>query len=153
MSQPREQRVTFTPNQIVAHNLRRARMLSGWTQTTAAKELEPLLGERWSKATFSAAERSVAGERIRQFTADELTAFAAVFKLPVSFFFRPPRGVEQVAAPTATANLKPSEMVDLAPLPEGFQEALDARFTALLEQGFGIAVQLEPKEGGKEQEQ
>jgi hypothetical protein len=60
--------------------------------------LEPYLGERWSKATFSAAERSVAHpERVRQFSADELVAFAAAFELPVSFFFKPAPGQTTLA--------------------------------------------------------
>lgn len=43
-----------------------------------------------SKANFSAAERSVTGERIRDFDADEIVAFARAFELPVTFFFMPP---------------------------------------------------------------
>jgi len=79
-----------TPNQMVAYNLRRARTLLGWTQEEAAEKLEPNLGERWSKATFSAAERSVAHpERMRQFSADELVAIAVTFELPVTFFLEP----------------------------------------------------------------
>jgi hypothetical protein len=83
----------MTPNQIVAWNLRQARLLHGWTQERAAKELEPYLGERWSKASFSAAERSYAGERVRQFTADDLYAFARAFDLPITFFLTPMMGL------------------------------------------------------------
>jgi len=79
-----------TPNQIVASNLASARALRGWTQEEAAEKLEPFLGTRWSKATFSAAERSVAGKRVRQFTADEVVAFACAFELPIGWFFLPP---------------------------------------------------------------
>ena len=80
----------MTPNQIVAHNLREARLLKGWTQEEAAEHLEPYLGVRWSKSTFSAAERSCARERVREFTADEIVAFASAFNLSVSWFFLPP---------------------------------------------------------------
>lgn len=80
---------TLTPNQVVAYNLRRARELRGWTQQEAADALAPF-GFRWSSAAFSAAERSVAGGRVRQFNADELLAFAEVFQLPVGWFFLPP---------------------------------------------------------------
>lgn len=63
---------------------------AGWTQDEASAALEPHVGKRWSKATFSAAERSVDGERVRQFDADEVVAFARAFDLPVSWFFLPP---------------------------------------------------------------
>ena len=62
--------VQLTPNQVVAYNLAQARMWKNWTQAEAAEQLEPFLGARWSKATFSSAERSVDGQRVRQFTAD-----------------------------------------------------------------------------------
>src|SRR5215510_13676228 len=80
----------ITPNQIVAFNLSEARQLRRWTQEQAAVELEKYIGARWSKATFSAAERSVDGKRVRQFTADEIVAFSRGFGLPVGFFFLPP---------------------------------------------------------------
>lgn len=80
----------LSPNQVVAYNLAQARLLRGWTQDKAADALEPHIGARWSKATFSAAERSMDGERVRQFDADEIVAFARTFDLPVSWFFLPP---------------------------------------------------------------
>jgi transcriptional regulator with XRE-family HTH domain len=83
--------VQITPNQVVAFNLAEARALRGWTQEEAAAELERYLGARWSKATFSAAERSIDGRRVRQFTADEIVAFSRCFRVPVSYFFMPPR--------------------------------------------------------------
>jgi hypothetical protein len=82
--------VGFTANQVVAFNLAQARDWRGWTQEKAAIELEPYLGVRWSTATFSQAERSVAGRFIRNFTADEIVAFARGFDLPVTWFFMPP---------------------------------------------------------------
>lgn len=80
----------WTPNQVVAYNLWMVRTTHGWTQEEAAERLEPYLGERWSRVVFSAAERSVAGKRIKQFSADDIAAFAAAFDLSPAFFFRPP---------------------------------------------------------------
>ena len=96
--------ILLTPNQIVAYNLAQARAWKGWTQQEAAAELEPYLGTRWSKASMSAAERSVDGQRVRQFSADELVAFSRCFGVPVGFFFLPPPSVAadrmiRVAAP------------------------------------------------------
>ena len=54
-----EDPVKITPNQIIAYNLTEARGLRGWTQEEAAAKLEPYVGARWSKATFSSAERSI----------------------------------------------------------------------------------------------
>ena len=109
MLQPKQTRVRpvdqtrMTPNQLVAWNLSQARRLRWWTQEEAARRLEPFLGERWSKAVFSAAERSIMGGRIRNFTADDLYAFARVFELPISFFLAPADWVEEVA-PSGTDN-------------------------------------------------
>jgi hypothetical protein len=80
----------LTPNQVIAFNLARARERQGWTLNEAAERLEPYVGSRWSKANLSAAERSIAGERIRNFDADEIVAFARCFELPIAFFFLPP---------------------------------------------------------------
>ena len=80
----------MTPNQIVAYNLNQARLWKGWTQEEASDALAPYVGSRWSKANFSAAERSMDGQRIRNFDADEIVAFARAFELPVTFFFMPP---------------------------------------------------------------
>jgi len=119
----------LTPNQIVAFNLRRARQLHNWTQAEAAEHLEPYLGQRWSKATFSVAERSPDhADRIRQFTADDLIAFAATFELPVSFFLTPPAYVDVVAVGGASKGLKPKRLVELATTPP------DDRVQALYEE-------------------
>ena len=80
----------LTPNQVVAYNLAQARLLKRWTQEQACAALEPHLGSRWSKANYSAAERSVDGGRVRQFDADEIVAFARTFDLPVTWFLLPP---------------------------------------------------------------
>lgn len=80
----------ITPNQLVGYNLWRARQERGWTQSQAADALAPHLGVRWTVAQMSAAEHSIDGSRIRQFTADDLVAFAQAFELPVTYFFLPP---------------------------------------------------------------
>jgi transcriptional regulator with XRE-family HTH domain len=80
----------LSPNQVVAYNLTRAREWKGWTQDQAAEALAPYLGTRWSKASVSQAERSIAGRFIRNFDADEIVAFARAFELPVTWFFLPP---------------------------------------------------------------
>ena len=80
----------LTPNQIVAFNLAQARLWKGWTQDQAAEALEPYLGKRWSKASVSQAERSIAGKFVRNFDADEIVAFARAFELPIGWFFMPP---------------------------------------------------------------
>lgn len=87
MEQSRE---VLTPGQVVAYNLARARKLRGWTQEQAADRLEPHLGVRWSNVVLSGAERSYVGKRVRQFTADEIVAFAKAFELPITWFFLPP---------------------------------------------------------------
>jgi len=82
----------LTANQLVALNLRLARHLRGWTQAEAAEKLEPFLGVLWSRASFSVAEHSIDGKRIRHFSADEILAFALAFELPISWFLLPPGG-------------------------------------------------------------
>src|SRR4051812_2567451 len=90
MLRRKPQVITGTPNQIVAHNINKARLLRGWTQDQAAEALERYLGARLSTASWSALERSVDGGRIREFTADELVALARGFDLPIGWFFTPP---------------------------------------------------------------
>lgn len=86
----------MTPNQIVAANLRRARRLRDeMTQDEAAKLLEPYLGERWTRARWSQAERSIVGKRVRPFSADEVAAFSQAFDLPVPWFLMPPAPEEK----------------------------------------------------------
>lgn len=80
----------YTPNQLIALNLARARNERGWTQEETARRLRPYLGSRWSVASLSAIERSVMGSRIKQFSADELFAIARTFDLPIGWFFSPP---------------------------------------------------------------
>jgi hypothetical protein len=106
----------WTPNQIVAHNIARARLLCGWTQDQAAEACAPYLGTRLSPASWSAMERSVDGGRIREITADELVAFARAFDLPIGFFLTPPSAWDNhvVATPDAGPDgLEPIELFDV----------------------------------------
>jgi transcriptional regulator with XRE-family HTH domain len=106
----------WTPNQIVAHNIARARILRGWTQDQAAEACAPYLGVRLSPASWSAMERSVDGGRIREITADELVAFARAFDLPIGFFLTPPSAWDNhvVATPDAgPEGLEPIELFDV----------------------------------------
>lgn len=100
----------LTPNMAVAWNLSRARALRGWTQEQAAEKLAPHVGQRWSKATYSAAERSVAGDRVRQFSADDIFAFSRCFDVPVTYFLRPPPWAEEtVIGHAASSETTPRE--------------------------------------------
>lgn len=84
------QPIVYTINQVVAANLRLARVQNHWTQAQTCERLAPYLGEKWSVATYSAAERSAQRtDRIRQFSANDLIAFAAAFDVPVHYFFDP----------------------------------------------------------------
>jgi transcriptional regulator with XRE-family HTH domain len=80
----------MTANQIVAHNLRRARLARDWTLEETCTRLEPALGERWTVPTLSSAEGSRHGRRIRRFDADQIDAFAKTFNVDVGFFFQAP---------------------------------------------------------------
>lgn len=126
-----------TPNQLVAENLKKARELRGWTQEEAAEKLEPYLDVRWSKATFSAAERSVAGERIRQFDADEIFAFSQAFDLPIGWFFLPSDVRTRVAVKADAALNKhrahAGTLLDLAYPPAGTSGETAARVIKLLD--------------------
>jgi hypothetical protein len=106
----------WTPNQIVAHNISKARLLRGWTQDQAAEACAPYLGTRLSAASWSALERSVDGGRIREITADELVGFARAFDLPIGFFLTPPSVWDNhvVATPDAgPGGLDPIELFDV----------------------------------------
>lgn len=80
----------WTASQVVAHNLTRARELRGLTQSEVAERLSRFTESNWSQTTVAQAEGSVGGQRVRQFTANELVALARTFDLPVLFFFLPP---------------------------------------------------------------
>ena len=69
----------MTHSEYVAQQLKINRTVRGWTQDELAERLEPKLGVRLSKQSVSAWEHG-----IKQFTIDEVAAFASLFKLPVS---------------------------------------------------------------------
>lgn len=75
---------------MVAHNLTQARQLRGLTQLEIAERLSKFTGTPWTAVTVAQAEGSVSGNRVRQFTANELVAMARTFDLPVLYFFLPP---------------------------------------------------------------
>ncbi len=81
---------TWSASQVVAHNVTRARELRRLTQAEVAERLTRFSGTRWTQATVAQAEGSVANQRVRQFTANELVALARTFDLPVLYFFLPP---------------------------------------------------------------
>jgi transcriptional regulator with XRE-family HTH domain len=90
MSAPPETKRRLSVNQLVARNLRLARLHRGLTQVEAAEKLQVFLGENWSAANLSLAERSAErSDRTRFFSADEVMAFCLVFALPLSWFFLP----------------------------------------------------------------
>src|SRR5437660_9602165 len=97
-----EDKRRWTASQVVAHNLTRARELRGLTQTEIAERLSRFTGSNWSQATVAQAEGSVGGQRVRQFTANELVALARTFDLPVLVFFLPPDDGEGQLAPDDT---------------------------------------------------
>jgi Helix-turn-helix len=132
----------LTPNQVVAFNLAQARQWRGWTQDQAAEALEPYLGKRWSKASVSQAERSIAGKFVRNFDADEIVAFARAFELPLGWFFMPPPPWSN--RPPAPVKLKTPDaehlgtalalLVDLVFGDEPNQALLEMRLDAWLQQ-------------------
>ncbi len=89
--------VVVSVSQVVAYNLRRIRQALGLNQEQATERLAPFLGVRWSKAVYSAAERSYDGKRVRQFTAAEVAAFALAFGVPAAYFFLPPKPEDRTA--------------------------------------------------------
>jgi len=56
----------------------------------SARQLSQVSPRPWSEATVAHAERSVTGNRIREFTADDLVAMARAFDVPVLYFLTPP---------------------------------------------------------------
>jgi transcriptional regulator with XRE-family HTH domain len=104
-------RLSMTPNQLVACNIAAHRKLRGWTQKETCDRLELLLGQRWSPAVLSAAERSAEGQqRHREFSADEIVAFSRLFGIPVGAFLQPPDDVE-FAVPDRRRGLSSDEIV------------------------------------------
>jgi len=138
---------SFTANQLVAANLRRAREQSGLTQEQAAVQLWPYLGVRWSPAVFSAAETSVKTTRVREFDANEILAFACVFGKPIAWFFMPPdEELDQVVCgnPLDVTNVVGRAQLMNAALPHGLalreQVATLRRVADELERGDKTAL-------------
>ncbi len=92
---------TWTPNQVVANNLTRLRHRRGLTQAEAARKLSTVAGKEWSEAMVAHAERSVTGNRVREFTADDLVTFARAFDVPVLYFLTPPPSGVSVQVPNS----------------------------------------------------
>jgi transcriptional regulator with XRE-family HTH domain len=95
---------TLAANQLVAYNLMRIRKALGLSQEQAAERLAKYLGVRWSKAVYSAAERSYSSKRVRQFTADDLTALSLAFGVPVIYFWMPPKPEDRDAVAGMATN-------------------------------------------------
>jgi transcriptional regulator with XRE-family HTH domain len=81
---------TWTPNQVVAGNLVRLRLRRRLTQAEVARLLSSVAGKEWTEAMVAHAERSVTGNRVREFTADDLVTLARAFDVPVLYFLTPP---------------------------------------------------------------
>ena len=81
----------WTPAQVVAYNVKRLREDRGWSQADASKRCALYMpGGEWSTPVWSMMERSVAGGRVRAFTADELVGLALGLKVPLVALFLPP---------------------------------------------------------------
>jgi transcriptional regulator with XRE-family HTH domain len=87
---PAQAEPTWAPNQVVAANLARLRQRRGLTQAEAARQLSAVAGKEWTEAMVAHAERSVTGNRVREFTADDLVTLARAFDVPVLYFLTPP---------------------------------------------------------------
>ena len=100
--------VGWAPNQVVAHNMTKARELRGLTQVEVAERLAMFTGNKWSQATVAQAEGTVHGGRMRNFTVNELFALARTFDLPILWFLVPPAPDSDVPAAGATFADDPS---------------------------------------------
>ncbi|MDJ0461587.1 helix-turn-helix transcriptional regulator [Streptomyces sp. H27-C3] len=80
----------LTPNQLVSHNLARARKSFGLTQSDLAQRMEEITGRPWSNASVSAAERAWKGGRTRRFDANEIVALSLALDVPPAYFFLAP---------------------------------------------------------------
>lgn len=72
---------------MISRNVRRLRVLHGWTQAEAGKRFGDITGTPWSKAVWSAAE---AQTRPRSWTANELAALTELFSVTFDELFAPP---------------------------------------------------------------
>jgi transcriptional regulator with XRE-family HTH domain len=99
-------------NQIVAHNLKRARLERGWSLEETADMLEPFVGQRWTRQNLSALENSAVSGKRREFDADLLVALAQAFELPLLWFFIPPENTEAVDT-KAKSPIRAADLLDL----------------------------------------
>lgn len=99
---PKRTAVGWAPNQVVAHNMTKARELRGLTQVEVADRLALFTGNKWSQATVAQAEGTVHGGRMRNFTVNEMYALARTFDLPILWFLVPPDPESDVPATGAT---------------------------------------------------
>ena len=111
---------TLDLNQVVAYNIREARLLRGWTQEDLADRLEPYTGTRLTQAGVSSIERGWDSDRRRAFDAQELLTYSLVFDLPMIWFLLPP------------------------PDDDRFLEGVPARASHLYQLMLGTPDQLEP---------
>jgi len=108
---------TWTPNQVVAGNLVRLRQRRGLTQGEVARLLSSIAGKEWTEAMVAHAERSVTGNRVREFTADDLVTLARAFDVPVLYFLTP--------APTGIFVYVPGSRIDTMTMLEAVLGRLD----------------------------
>jgi transcriptional regulator with XRE-family HTH domain len=108
---------TWTPNQVVAGNLVRLRQRRGLTQGEVARLLSSVAGKEWTEAMVAHAERSVTGNRVREFTADDLVTLARAFDVPVLYFLTP--------APTGIFVYVPGSRIDTMTMLEAVLGRLD----------------------------
>ena len=109
---PRDGVPTWTPNQVVAANLARLRQRRGWTQAETARQLSEVSPKPWSEATVAHAERSVTGNRIREFTADDLVALARAFDVPALYFLTPPPNLFVSVPDSPTYGIHAAKMLE-----------------------------------------
>lgn len=82
---------------IVGERIRIAREAMGYSQTELGRRIGEALDKAWPRQAISAAER---GERA--FTASELFVFGQILRVPVSSFFSPPSGVDEIEVSSGT---------------------------------------------------
>ncbi len=105
---------SMNANQIVAYNMRRARKRRGWNQEDLAEALYPYSGQLLKKAAISNRERSAfSASRRVVFDAEEITALAMAFSLPVSWFFIPPPEACETGAAPGDADLWVEQLLAL----------------------------------------
>lgn len=80
---------------MVARNVARLRKSRGLRQEDFGRALARYTGREWSRQTVYEAEAGT-----RRIAADELVAFAEVLDVPLSAFYEPPGGVEEVTFPS-----------------------------------------------------